>query len=271
MRYQFQTELGQASWRPKLFTDAVKAIIIANSVLFLFRLIFPQVTPFLGLTPSNIIPMVWQPFTYLFMHGDLFHILINMLVLWMFGTELETLWGRKEFLKYYFIVGIGAGLIWLLFNLTHPYAVLIGASGAIYGILLAYGLMFPNRTIYLYFLFPVKVKYFVLFLGVLAFISSWQPNGNISHLTHLSGMIIGYVYLNRNTRWKQLRLALRQLAVNVLNHGKRGKRETYRHYQAEVDRILEKIGKDGYHSLTKKDQETLYSASSKIAKYREKN
>lgn len=271
MRYQFQTELGQASWRPKLFTEAIKAIIIINVALFLIRLVLPQITPFLGLTSSNIIPMIWQPVTYMFMHGDVFHILINMVVLWMFGTELETIWGRKEFLKFYFITGTGSGLVWLLFNLTHPYAVLIGASGAIYGVLLAYGLMFPNRTVYLYFLFPVKVKYFVLFLGVLAFFSSWQPNGNISHLTHLSGMAIGYIYLNRNSRWKQLRLALRQLAVNILNHKKNSKNNSYKQYQAEVDRILEKIRKDGYHSLTKKDQETLYSASSKMAKYRDKN
>lgn len=271
MRYQFQTDRGQASWRPRLFTEAIKALIIANGIMFVIRMIVPSITPYLGLTSSRIIPMIWQPVTYMFMHGDLFHILINMIVLWMFGTELETIWGRKAFLKFYFVTGIGSGLVWLLFNLSHPYAVLIGASGAIYGILLAYGLMFPNRIIYLYFLLPIKVKYFVIILGALAFFSSWQPGGNISHLTHLSGMIIGYIYLNRNTRLKQLRLFMRQLLVNISNYRYRKKDGNKDRFQIEIDEILDKIGRDGYHSLSKEDQEKLYSASSRLSKYRDKN
>ena len=91
--------------------------------------------------------MIWQPLTYLFLHGGIWHVLINMFVLWMFGTEMESVWGSKKFLQYYLITGVGSGLIWLLFNYGNNYSVLIGASGAIYGILLAYGLMFPNRKV----------------------------------------------------------------------------------------------------------------------------
>jgi len=271
MRFQFQSDVGQASWRPRLFTEAIKMLIIINTVMFILRTIFPQITTVFGLTSSRVLPLIWQPITYMFMHGDLFHVLINMVVLWMFGTELETLWGRKPFLKFYFITGVGSGLVWLLFNLGNPYAVLIGASGAIYGILLAYGLMFPNRTIYLYFLIPIKVKWFVLILGGLAFFSSWQPGGNISHMTHLSGMIIGYIYLNKDSRWKQIRLGLRQLYVNISGARKKARNEKDVHFQVQIDQILEKISKDGYHSLSKEDQEMLYSASSKISKRREKN
>ena len=101
--------------------------------------------------------MIWQPITYMFIHGDFFHVFMNMFVLWMFGSEMESIWGRKQFLKYYFITGIGSGLIWLLFNINNPYSLLIGASGAIYGILLAYGLMFPNRKVLIYFLLNISL------------------------------------------------------------------------------------------------------------------
>ena len=95
-----------------------------------------------GLSTKTIWPLIWQPITYMFMHGGVWHVAINMFVLWMFGTELETIWGKKEFLKYYFVTGIGAGMIWLFFNIGGSDAILIGASGAVYGILMAYGLMF---------------------------------------------------------------------------------------------------------------------------------
>ena len=99
---------------------------------------------------------------------------------------MESIW----FLQY------GSGLVWLIFNYGSNYSILIGASGAIYGILLAYGLMFPNRKVLIYFLFPIRVKYFVAILALISFVSSIDTSGsNISHLTHLSGMIIGFVYL----------------------------------------------------------------------------
>ena len=162
MRYQFQSEPGSISLKPQNFTDAIKILISVNALLFLFRYIAKSqfdLAQIFGLTSNNIWPMIWQPFTYMFIHGDFFHVFMNMFVLWMFGSEMESIWGRREFLKYYFVTGIGSGLIWILFN-TNGNAVLIGASGAIYGILLAYGLMFPNRKVLIYFLFPVKVKYF---------------------------------------------------------------------------------------------------------------
>ena len=221
MRYQFQSEHGNISFRPQYFTEAIKILISINALLFIFRYISIyryDLAQIFGLSSGDVWPMIWQPVTYMFIHGDFFHVFMNMFVLWMFGSEMESIWGRREFLKYYFITGIGSGIIWLLLNLSNSYSVLIGASGAIYGILLAYGLMFPNRKVLIYFLFPIKVKYFVILLGAMAFISSIGDSGsNISHLTHLSGMLIGFIYLRSNTYLPRLLLLFNSILAEIKN------------------------------------------------------
>src|SRR4030095_4270651 len=136
---------------------------------------------YFGLMPAAIFQQlrVWQPFTYMFLHGTLGHILFNMLALWMFGTELERMWGTPAFLRYYTVTGVAAGLCTILVSAFPSattarlfYSVTIGASGAIYGLLLAYGLTFPNRPIYIYFLFPIPAKYFVIIMGAISFLLS---------------------------------------------------------------------------------------------------
>src|SRR5436190_8198408 len=130
------------------------------------------------------------------------HILFNMLILWMFGVELERMWRTKFFVKFYAITGIGAGLISILVSLL-PFeatratygATIIGASGALYGLLLAFALYYPNRPILMFFFFPVPAKYFVAILGVLAFITSVQGSGGVAATTHLGGLVIAYAYL----------------------------------------------------------------------------
>jgi membrane associated rhomboid family serine protease len=138
----------------------------------------------------------------MFLHAGFFHLLFNMLALWMFGTELERLWGRRYFLKFYFVCGIGAGLLTVLFSLL-PFAfsdvlynsIVIGASGAIYGLLLAYGLYFPDRPILMFMLFPIPAKYFVMIIGAIAFYSSLGATGGVASATHLGGLVVGYLYL----------------------------------------------------------------------------
>ena len=219
MKYQLQSEHGNISFRPKYFTEAIKILISINVLLFIFRYIAIDrydLAQIFGLSSGDVWPMVWQPVTYMFIHGDFFHVFMNMFVLWMFGSEMESIWGSREFIKYYFITGIGSGIIWLLLNISNSYSVLIGASGAIYGILLAYGLMFPNRKVLIYFLFPIKVKYFVILLGAVAFISSIGDSGsNISHLTHLSGMLIGFIYLRSNTYLPRLLLLVNSMLADI--------------------------------------------------------
>ena len=269
MRYQFQSEPGSIAFKPQNFTDAIKILISVNALLFLFRYIAKSqfdLAQIFGLTSNNVWPMIWQPFTYMFIHGDFFHIFMNMFVLWMFGSEMESIWGRREFLKYYFITGIGSGLIWLLFN-TGGNAVLIGASGAIYGILLAYGLMFPNRKVLIYFLFPVKVKYFVLILGLIAFVSSLSFSGsNISHLTHLSGMMIGFIYLKSTWTTQKLRLLMNSYFASLKYKKIMRKEKRIANIQANVDQLLDKVSDVGFDALSEEEKDKLFTYSKHLGK-----
>ncbi len=272
MRYQFQSDHGQYSFRPRIFTEAIKILIYINVGVFLLsslaRTAFDLALIF-GLSASTVWPMIWQPVTYMFMHGSLWHVLINMFVLWMFGSELERVWGKTEFLKYYFTTGVGSGLVWLLFNLGNSHSILIGASGAVYGILLAFGMMFPNRLVYIYFLFPVKVKYFVIFIGALAFVSSLGPGSKIAHLTHLSGMVIGYLYLKSGWHMKKWRFSFHKTITEFKTRSKVHKEDKRAQYRQEIDEILDKINHVGYAGLTKEEQERLYEASRKLSRDQE--
>jgi membrane associated rhomboid family serine protease len=192
---------GPATW-------AVRKIIIANVIVFTLQVFagllkINVIEAYFGLIPIRVTQefMIWQFVTYMFLHGGVFHILINMLMLYMFGNELERLWGTRRFLKYYFITGIGAGVCSWIVGI-HAFAIIIGASGAIYGLLLAYGLTYPNRIVYISFLFPIKVKYVVMIMGAVAFFSSISgSNPGVAHIAHLGGMLVGYVYL-KGKSWR---------------------------------------------------------------------
>jgi rhomboid family protein len=200
------------SFGPGPISLALKVLIGANVLMFVLTSISPALIPYLGLVPTLVLHQfwLWQTVTYMFLHGGIFHIVFNMLALWMFGAELERIWGTKYFLKFYFVTGVGAGLLTVLFSLL-PFdvahriqgSVVIGASGAIYGLLLAYALYFPDRPIYMYFVFPIPAKIFVLIIGAIAFMSSMSDSGNgMANATHLGGLLVAYVYL------KGLRLRL---------------------------------------------------------------
>ena len=269
MRYQFQSEASNLAFKRRNFTDAIKILISINTLLFLLRYIAQSqfdLAQIFGLSSNSVWPMIWQPFTYMFIHGDFFHVFMNMFVLWMFGSEMESIWGKKEFLKFYFITGIGSGLIWLVFNFSGN-AVLIGASGAIYGILLAYGLMFPNRKVLIYFLFPVKVKYFVIFLGLMAFVSSLSYSGsNISHLTHLSGMMIGFVYMKSKWTIKRLSLLLNSYLASIKYKKSIKKEKRLANIQANVDKLLDKVSEVGFDSLSEDEKDKLFTYSKHLGK-----
>jgi membrane associated rhomboid family serine protease len=198
------TYVSSFSFGPGPLSTAMKAIIGANVLIFLAQNLSPALTSMLGLRPSYVVHLwVWQLGTYMFLHGGVFHLLFNMLALWMFGTELERIWGTRYFLKFYFVTGIGAGILTVLFSLL-PFSAserlyganVIGASGAIYGLLLAYGLYFPDRPIYMYFVFPIPAKIFVMIMGALAFYASvFGSNGGVANATHLGGLLIAYLYL----------------------------------------------------------------------------
>jgi len=177
---------------------------VANVVAFVATLVVPAITLAFGLRPADIFGKlhVWQPITYMFLHAGIFHILFNMLALWMFGVELERMWGSRFFVQYYFVCGVGAALTTALlsflpgsFGQQLYYSLTIGASGAVYGVLLAYALYFPSRPIYMYFVFPIPAKYFVAIIGAISLLSSMSAGGGIAHTTHLGGLVAGYLYL----------------------------------------------------------------------------
>ena len=195
------------------FPRGVKWLLIVNFAIFVFLFFFGIMAPMaargaldlLGLRASAFIRgAVWQPFTYMFLHdpGGFGHILFNMLTLWMFGADLERDWGLERFLKYYLVCGVGAGLCDVAVNLVLGAGVIstIGSSGAIYGILLAFGLLYPTRTVYFSFLFPIQAKYFVLIMGLIAFMSSFNRASAVSNVAHLGGMLFGFLYLRSRLR-----------------------------------------------------------------------
>ncbi|SVA44538.1 uncharacterized protein METZ01_LOCUS97392 [marine metagenome] len=225
-----------------------------------------------GLVPKLVWSqqMIWQPFTYLFFHGGVWHVLINMFVLWMFGSELERLWGKNHFLKYYFVTGVGSGIVTMLFGLNSTVAV-VGASGAVYGVLLAYGLTYPNRTIYLYGIIPIKSIWFVIGIGIIAFFSSFDNGSQISHLTHLSGMAIGYCMLKRSIRWKDLWFRIRKKTVEFQIQQKERKTSNRQRIERDLDQILDKIHRDGLENLTPEEQDRLYDSSRALSRHKKKD
>lgn len=192
------------SFGPGPLSITLKALIASNVVMFLITSFVHEVVPYLGLVPTFVLHRfwVWQVATYMFLHGGIFHIVFNMLALWMFGAELERIWGTRYFLKFYFVTGIGAGILTVLFS-TLPFgfaqqiqqSIVIGASGAIYGLMLAYALYFPDRPIYMYFVFPIPAKIFVAIMGAIAFFSSLSEAGGVANATHLGGLLVAYLFL----------------------------------------------------------------------------
>ena len=215
------------SFGPPL-TRMVKRLIVFTTAVFVLTYIPQQIlgwsAPYawFALQPYDVLHSfyVWELVTYLFLHGGFFHIIFNMFALWMFGSDVENLWKGKKFLFYFFLTGIGAGIMDVLLNaILNPGipTATVGSSGAIYGLLLAYGMLFPERPIYLYLIIPIKAKWFVVIMGVIEFVSSFGvPGSGVSHVAHLGGMLFGFLYLRggglpyrlelRYHEWRRARL-----------------------------------------------------------------
>jgi len=275
MRFQFQSDPGQFSYKPALFIDAIKILVSVNFGIFLLQTIARtegMFFPLFGLVPKLVWSefMLWQPFTYLFFHGSIWHVLINMFVLWMFGSELERLWGKEYFLKFYFVTGVGAGLVTMIIGLNSMTPI-VGASGAVYGVLLAYGLTYPNRTVYLYGIIPIKSLWFVIGIGVIAFMSSFDNVSQISHLTHLSGMVIGYLMLKRPVRFNDLWFTIRKRTLEYKIKHEEKKVSQHQEIEREIDSILDKINREGFDSLTSEEHDRLYKGSQSLSRTKKKD
>jgi len=189
----------------------------------------------------------------------------------MFGKDLEHQWGTKDFLIYYFVCGMGAGFITALFGINSIIPV-VGASGAIYGLLLAYGFTYPNRLVYLYGLFPLKVKHMVLGLGIIAFFASMSASqSNISHITHISGMIIGLIMMYFNLSCSGLKMWYCKFRLKNISQQSINNNDKEIQLRQKVDEILDKLNDNGWESITEKEEKYLNQASKKLFRDRPPN
>lgn len=290
-----------------VFPKVIKNLLIINAAVFFLQVIANNLMVggkplwyilnyWFALNPlaEGFNFQVWQLITYQFMHGSFTHILFNMFALWMFGMEIENYWGTKKFLTYYLLCGVVAGLFQLFLTpiLGSAAAVTIGASGAVYGVLIAFGLMFPNRLIFLYFLIPVKAKYLIGFLIVLEFMLVDSAQSNVAHLAHLGGALAGFLFILFDKsidvpikRMLNISSGYRQQS-NIQNPfsglADKFKRRTQniedaKYYdinqkkdeetpitQEEIDKILDKISESGYQNLTEREKKILFDASKKM-------
>jgi membrane associated rhomboid family serine protease len=269
----------QQEWEPggapqRMLPPAIKYLLIANGSLYVLQILAQIVANFSLVSYAGLSPLmvaqgaVWQLVTYMFLHGNLLHLLFNMLGLWMFGRDLEYDWGSREFLKYYFVCGIGAGLVTLLAlwgNVTYT----IGASGAVYGILLAFGMAYPNRYIFLWFVIPIKAKYFVILFGALEVLASLSSTSDgVAHLTHLGGLVIGFFYLRFSDSRMRFPAPLAWLGRwRARSKGRELRRrwDEHRELMEEVDRVLDRINQVGFEGLTAEERDVLERASRRLS------
>jgi len=303
-----------------LLPPAVKNLLIINGIMYLATVVFET----RGIDLAGIFGLhfftardfeIWQPITYMFMHGNFGHLFFNMFALWMFGSALENTWGTKRFLTYYMVCGFGAGMIQLLViglqihslsqnlspdiiqmihdngaQLLHDgknyigemgalnraiNAVTVGASGSVFGLLLAFGMMYPNSVIYIYFLLPLKAKWFVIIYGALELVLGITgTNDGIAHFAHLGGMLFGFfliLHWNKENRFFKFKMPVfkkkRNKKYSVSSnyyyepHYLSDEEYNYQKKQNEdkINRILDKISKNGYESLSKEEKDFLFS------------
>lgn len=263
MRY-YRQEFSFGPMGGQYFRGAVKGLIIANVIVFFIQMIGGREFEILfGLVPAFVLQkfMIWQMFTYMFLHGGFFHLLLNMFLIWMFGRSIESQWGTAAFLKYYFFTGMGAAFLTLIFTPGQSIPT-IGASGAVYGLLVAFAMMYPHAVIYLYFFFPVKAWQLVVLLAIVEFFASASgtPDG-IARFAHLGGMLFGYVYLKFGDRFRiQFKGFFRRMSSPGFSRRpfrKKGKSKNIGDLTEEVNRILDKILLKGPGSLTEEEEEIM--------------
>jgi len=220
---------GSAQFQVVKLTPVVKNLIIANVAIWLVAQLIldkmllssPYISHFFSLNPSLFVEnfMVWQPLTYMFLHSsNIFHILFNMISLWFFGSDLETRWGGRPFLIYYLVSGAGAALIYLagvilvgLIQGTEPSVFrvpVIGASGAVFGVLVAFAILFGERVIYFFGVFPMKAKFFIMIMAgieIVTLLNEGMASNPVANLAHIGGMIAGFLYLVVWTKYLQSR------------------------------------------------------------------
>ena len=303
-----------------MLPPVVKNLLIINGIMYLATVVFET----RGINLAEIFGLhfflaqdfkIWQPITYMFMHGSFGHLFFNMFALWIFGAAIENTWGQKRFLIYYFVCGIGAGLIQMLviglqinslsqnlspevvqmvhengkmiLNEGRNYVgvvgklnlalntVTVGASGSVFGLLLAFGMMYPNALLYVYFLLPIKAKWFVMIYGALELLFGVTgTQDGVAHFAHLGGMLFGFfliLYWNKKDPFLPFKMpSFRKkkthrytVSSNYQYNPQYFTDEEYNYQKKQneekINQILDKISKNGYESLTKEEKDFLFS------------
>lgn len=242
--------------------SVINKIIIANIVIFILQLTLQKTnfTGYLSLHPYLVLTRgyVWQLFTYMFLHASISHIGLNMLVFWMFGTQLERVWGSTQFLKYYLVCGLGGALLSFFFAY---HGSVLGASGAVYGVLMAYAILFPYNQIYVLGIFPVRARTLVIILAVMEFLSGLSGQDGIAHFAHLGGMAAGLIYIHSDQRtarfWRKVKKLFDSFPLKIKLDKESGNRDPEEFTQQKVDSILDKISEKGYGDLSETEKRIL--------------
>lgn len=286
-----------------VFPPVIKNLLIINAAVFFVQILGSEIIvsgdtllsqvliKYFALIPIGVFSDTtfypWQLITYQFMHGGFGHIFFNMFALWMFGMEIESMWGPRKFLLFYLGAGVVAGLCHLFISplLGAVPAPTIGASGAVYAVLIAFALFFPERYIFLYFLIPIKAKYLIGFLIVFEFLAINSAHSNIAHLAHLGGALAGFLFIwfDKSSNIDLKAMVRRTRFKSSVSSGskydlfdrdddvqeakfydiKDSKEEKPEVTQEEIDRILDKISQSGYQNLTAREKKILFEASKK--------
>ena len=275
------------------WTRVIMILIIVNVTVFIVQLLFSTISsqwgvPTMGMSPETdgVVHHValgpdrfttlfwlyqplaigklwlWQFVTYMFLHSvsDPWHIIFNMLVLWMFGSEVEKAMGTRKFLTMYFTAGIFAGIFGCLFTPNNP---ILGASGAIFAVEIAFAMFYPNATI-IFFVFPIKAKYLVtIFAGITVFNCLMPTGGNVAHFAHLGGLLYGFLFIRYEPRFTNF-------IISRQNQQKENEYRKEEEVRKVVDALLDKVNRTGMKSLTRRERSYLKNASKRYRKMRDK-
>ncbi|MEW5944629.1 MAG: rhomboid family intramembrane serine protease [bacterium] len=254
----------QVRFGPGRVMPVVRALLIANAAVFALQLVLNftrygwVIIHYFALYPESVVLKfyLWQTVTYMFLHDSsgLWHFGFNMLALWMFGTDVEERMGSSRFMEFYFFCGVGAGVFSVLFPPAWG-SYTLGASGAIYGILMAFGIYFPERIILAFMLFPMKARHFVILFGLLElFAMLTSTGGGVAYFAHVGGLAFGYLFVRRQGAASG-RLRTRRRVIE------RRERERTDEDWKRVDEILDKVSTGGMHSLSRREKAFLKEMS----------
>ncbi len=275
------------------WTRVIMILIIVNVTVFIIQLLFSTISSQWGVSTMGMSPetdgvvhhvelgpdrfttlfwlyqplaigklWLWQFVTYMFLHSvsDPWHIIFNMLVLWMFGSEVEKAMGTRRFLTMYFTAGIFAGIFGCLFTPNNP---ILGASGAIFAVEIAFAMFYPNATI-IFFVFPIKAKYLVaIFAGITVFNCLMPTGGNVAHFAHLGGLLYGFLFIRYEPRFTNF-------IISRQNQQKENEYRKEEEVRKVVDALLDKVNRTGMKSLTRRERSYLKNASKRYRKMRDK-